>query len=109
MLPEKWKDLVGDIKDKFKVEEAGKEHLDEEGGVDIEYIVFEGPLGLMRLEFVAKPIVLDKKTKYTKRLAAETQVDYVYSAEEKSHKLDIYKWDDSTDEWVLVDNKNFIL
>lgn len=109
MLPERWQTLVGDLKDKFEIEEQGNEHLDEEGGVDIEYLIFKGPLGLMRLEFVTKPVVLDKKTKYSNRFGAETKIDYIYSPDEKTHKLDIYKFDEATEEWILVDDKNFIL
>ena len=45
MTPEKWKDITGNIKDNFQVENIGQEHLDDEGGVDIEFIEFQGPLG----------------------------------------------------------------
>lgn len=100
---------MGHVKDSFPVEETGEDHLDEEGGVDIEYVVFKGPLGKMKLEFISRPIVLDKKTIYSRRIGSETNVEYVYSQEEKSHKLKIYKWDDDQDEWVEIDAKNFSL
>jgi len=102
-MPEKWKDIAGNIKDKFEVEDEGKIHLDDEGGVDIEFIEFTSPLGKMRLEFVSRPVVLDKKTIYSKRIGSETKVDYVYSEEEKSHQLIAYKWDDDQDDWVEVE------
>lgn len=107
MLPEKWESIKGNIKDSFTVEDEGKQHLDEEGGIDIEYIVFEGPLGKMRLEFVSKPIVLDKKTNYSKRIGSETKVDYVYSEEEKSHTMIAYKWEENDEEWVEIDAGSF--
>ena len=106
MQLERWQNLVGEIKDKFDIQEEGREHLDEEGGVDIDYLVFKGPLGLIRLEYVTKPVILDKKTKFSNRLAAETKIEYIYSPEEKTQKLDIYKWDDSIEEWSLIDNNN---
>ncbi len=107
MQPEKWNNLIGDIKDKFKVEEDGKEHLDEGGGTDIEYIVFKSPLGRIKLEFVVKPLVLDKKTTYSKRIGSETTVEYVYSPNEKTCKLTAYKWDERKNEWMEVDADTF--
>lgn len=107
MLPEKWENIKGNIKDNFTVEDEGEQHLEEEGGIDIEYIVFQGPLGKMRLEFVSKPIVLDKKTNYSKRIGSETMVNYVYSEAEKSYNLTAYKWSDDDEEWVEIDASSF--
>ncbi|MFH1583277.1 MAG: hypothetical protein ABIB72_03085 [Candidatus Falkowbacteria bacterium] len=107
MLPEKWQEIVGNIKDNFKVLESGKEHLEDGGGPDVEYIVFDGPLGKIRLEFVSKPVVLDKKTKYSRRIGSETVIDYVYSPDEKSHKLKAYKWDEALNDWVEMEAKKF--
>ena len=107
MRPEKWKDVIGNIKDNFQVEDEGSTHLDDEGGVDIEYIVFKGPLGKMRLEFITKPVVLDKKTIYSKRIGSETKVDYVYSGDEKTNILNAYKWDEGKEDWVEMDASNF--
>jgi len=107
MTPEKWKNITGNIKDSFKVEDEGKEHLDEEGGVDIEYIIFQGPLGKMRLEYIIKPVVIDKKTIYSRRIGSETKVDYVYSEDEKSHKLVAYKWDEDDENWAEIDGGMF--
>ena len=106
MMPEKWENVVGNIKDKFTVKDEGKIHFDEEGGVDIQFIEFDGPLGLMRLEFVSRPVVIDKKTTYSKRIGSETKVDYIYDKNEKSHKLMVYKWEDSANDWLEIDNKN---
>jgi len=103
MTVEKWKDIVGKIKDSFVVEDEGDEHFDERGGVDIEFIIFEGPLGRMRLEFVSKPVVIDKKTIYSNRIGSETKVDYIYSADERTTKLAAYKWNEDQDDWVEIE------
>lgn len=103
MTKEKWQDILANIKDKFEVEDKGSEHLDDEGGVDIEYIVFQGPVGKMRLEYVTKPVVLDRKTTYSKRIGSETKVDYIYSETEKSERMTAYKWDEDDEEWVEMD------
>ena len=63
----------------------------------------------MKLEFISRPIVLDKKTKYAKRIGSQTAVEYIYSQEEKSHKLKIYKWDESQEDWLEMEAKNFNL
>jgi hypothetical protein len=107
MIPEKWQILVGNIKDNFKMEEEGKFHIEDEGGADIEYIVFVGPLGKMRLEFVSKPVILNKKTSYSKRIGSETQVDYVYSETEKTYVLIVYKWDDDKNDWIEIEAGSF--
>jgi hypothetical protein len=107
MLPEKWQQLVGNIKDNFKVEENEKSHFDEDGGIDVEYIIFAGPLGRMKLEYITRPAVLDKKTKFSNRLDAETVVQYIYSPDEKSHKFKAYKWDEAINDWLEMEAKKF--
>lgn len=107
MLPEKWENLVDDINDKFEVEDQGRQHLDEQGGTDIEFIIFKSPLGRMKLEFVTKPVVLDKKTIYSRRIGSGTSVEYVYSKDEKTHKLIAYKWDENQNDWLEIDPGSF--
>lgn len=106
MLVEKWKQTVGHIKDNFEVLDEGEEHHDDEGGVDIEFIEFSGPLGKMRLEHISRPVVLDKKTSYSRRIGSETNVEYVYSETERSYKLDVYKLNENTGEWEEVEAAN---
>ena len=107
MLPEKWENLVGDIKDNFEEEEHKKEHFDEYGGKDVESIIFKGPLGRTKLEFVIKPVILDKKTIYSGRIGSDTKVEYVYSEDEKSNKLIAYKWDEAGNDWAEIDTNSF--
>jgi len=108
MRPDKWEILIENVRDKFEIEDEGKEHLNEMGGTDIEYIIFKGPLGRMKLEFITRPLVLDKKTSYSKkRMGGDTGVEYIYSPEEKTYKLVAYKWDEGDDEWVEMDAGNF--
>ncbi len=106
MQEEKWIQTVGHIKDNFEVLNEGSDHLEDEGGVDIKYIEFEGPLGKMRLEHIAKPVVLDKKTSYSRRIGSETNVEYVYSETEKSYKLDVYKLNEDSGEWEEMEAGN---
>ena len=94
------------VKEKFEVEEKNKEDLPEErGGGYVEWIIFQGPLGKMKLERTTKPIVLDKKTTYSKRAGSGTKVDYVYSDTDFSQKLRAYKWDDIGENWVEMETE----
>ncbi|MDA3839770.1 MAG: hypothetical protein PF572_01655 [Patescibacteria group bacterium] len=103
MQEDKWEQTVGHIKDTFEVLDEGSDHDDEEGGVDIKFIEFKGPLGKMRLEFILRPVILDKKTSYTRRIGSETNVQYVYSETEKNGRLDVYKLDEDSGEWEEIE------
>ncbi|NTU99130.1 hypothetical protein HGA64_03950 [Candidatus Falkowbacteria bacterium] len=104
MTKERWQSIVGQIKDSFGIIEEGNEPLGEDEGVgECHYVIFKGPLGRMKLEFITRPVILDKKTKYTNRIGSETVVEYVYSDEEKTHKLDVFKWDEDQDEWIEME------
>jgi len=107
MTEEKWKDVVGNIKDNFKVEDEGTERSEEMGGIDVKFIIFTGPLGKMKLEFATKPVVLDKKTNYSNRIGSETKVNYIYSDTEKSCRLSAYKWDEVRNDWTEIDGEMF--
>lgn len=107
MLPDRWKDLVGKIKDSFELSDEGKIELEEEGGIVIEFVEFQSPVGRTRLEFVKKPVILDRITNYSKRIGSDTNVKYVYSEDEFSHKMIAYKWDEAQDDWVEIEGNMF--
>jgi hypothetical protein len=109
MTKEKWEAIKGKILDAFEVVDKGTEHFEEEGGVDVDFVEFNSPLGKTRLEFVEKPIVTDKKTIYSHRGGSDTGVQYVYSPTEKSSRLVVYKWDESDNDWVEVNAEKFSL
>ncbi|MFH1325999.1 MAG: hypothetical protein ABIH48_00840 [Candidatus Falkowbacteria bacterium] len=105
MTKEKWEDTKDLVKDQFEVEEEGKEDIDppqaaQAGGrktvpnSTVEFIIFEGPLGRMKLEYITKPIVLDKKTIGSRRIGSDTTVEYIYSEDEFSNTFKAYKWED---------------
>lgn len=107
MTYERWEEITGRIKDSFKIEDQGKENIEEEGGLVIEYVIFTGPLGRMKLELVSKPVILDKKVNFSKRIGSHSQVEYIYSETEKNYKFTPYKWDDVQADWLEIDAKNF--
>jgi hypothetical protein len=106
MSPEKWKSIKGRILDSFKNVEEAKEALEEPAVGEKEILEFAGPLGRMRLEFITRPVVLDKVTHGSRRIGSEHGVEYIYSQDEFFHALHAYKWDDNSSDWLEIDLKN---
>jgi len=102
MTEEKWHEIVGQIKDEFKVLENQTKELGYIPG-NIEYIIFNGPVGKMKLEFMTKPLVLDKKGLGSRRIGSQTKVEYIYSDTEKVHTFKAYKWDEAANEWLEME------
>jgi hypothetical protein len=108
MTQEKWEEIKEMAKKNFEVlEDNIIELADEKGGGRKEELIFNGPLGKMKLEFVSKPLVLSKKTHYSKRMGDSAKVDYVTSETEKVHTLFAYKWDLASDQWIIMDSASF--
>ncbi len=103
MQDDKWLDILGQVKDNFEVLEENKEELDPGPG-EVEYIVFNGPLGKIKLERTTKPVVLDKKGIGSRRIGSQATVEYIYSDTEKSNTFRAYKWEDAEDDWVEMDS-----
>ncbi len=103
MTKEKWEDTKDMVKDQFEVEEEGKEELDDAPNSSVEFIIFEGPLGRMKLEYITKPIVLDKKTIGSRRIGSDTTVEYIYSEDEFSNIFKAYKWEN--DRWEEMEKE----
>ena len=103
MQPEKWQQIKGQIQDTFKDVEVSHEDLVEPEKGSKEILSFNGPLGQMRVEYITRPVVLDKKTHGSRRIGSETAVEYVYSEEEFSHQIKVYKWDEAQDDWEEIE------
>ncbi|MFA6322589.1 MAG: hypothetical protein WCX71_03885 [Candidatus Buchananbacteria bacterium] len=104
MTEEKWQETIGTIKDSFGITSQRLEDLaEEEGGGTVEIVEFEGPLGLMKLEFISQPLVLGKKTIGSKRIGSQATVEYIHSDTEKIHRLKVYKFDPANDVWVEME------
>jgi hypothetical protein len=104
MTEEKWKETIGKIKDQFDV----ISHQTMEGeieGESIEEIIFESPMGKMRLVHRIKPRLEKEKTHYSNRIGGETTVERVYSKDEFVDFVNLFR--DDGGEWVPVDNFSF--
>lgn len=104
MTDEKWEQLIGRIKDEFDVEDHktmdGKREREK-----IEEIVFNGPIGKMKVARSVRPRVLDEKTHYSNRIGGDMSVERVYSDDEFVNNIEVFKDEDG--EWVPVDNSMF--
>jgi len=108
MTDEKWEEIKEMAKKNFTVLENEITELPKEYGSGTkESLIFNGPLGKIRLEFIIKPLVLSKKTHYSKRMGTSAKVDYITSDTEKVRTLLAYKWDDPSDTWVEIDTTQF--
>ena len=58
--------------------------------------------GKMKLEWVEKARLLDKKTTYSNRIGSEVKIDKIYSQDEKVSYMNAYKWNITTEEWEEV-------
>ena len=102
MREDKWKDTLAMVKQKFTVLGEGREDIEDIPNATREFIEFDGPEGKMRLEYVVKPAVLDKKTSYSKLGGSASKVEYVYSKDEVVSRLEAYKWNEGSGEWEEV-------
>ena len=101
MDDERWEELVNQIERKLKILEK-KSLTGQDGRTKIEQIVFAGPEGKMKLERSTKPLVLDKKVHYSKRIGSAPAVEYVYSPTEKVQRVQLYKWSEKDQDWEEI-------
>ncbi len=107
MTKDRWNDIISDIKEKFEILDKGTEKIEEEGGISIEFIIFNVPIGKIRLELITKPTILNKKVTYSNRIGSAQQVEYIYSDSEVRHTLNAYKFDKNTNEWKEIKEELF--
>ncbi len=105
----KWENLVFKVEEKFGIKEKYTEEFEFAQKHDGEKIIghkenieFEGPLGLMRLEKVSQPRIINKKVLSSKRIGGKIAVDFVYSDTDEVFKFNIYRKDAKENKWVEV-------
>jgi hypothetical protein len=98
---EKWEELVSRIERKLKVYEK-RSLTSPDGKTKTETLVFSGPAGRMKLERVSKPLVIDKKMHYSRRIGSTPSTEYVYSPTEKVQKVRLFKWSEQKQDWEEI-------
>lgn len=102
MQDEKWQDIVGRVKDDFEVIDHQTVVLDPGPG-KAEFIIFNGPLGKMKLELTTRPLVLGEKAFGSKRIGSQTKVEFQYSETETTRSFKAYKWDEGQADWIKIE------
>lgn len=104
MLDERWGIILDKITSDFDVVEHEKKIV--ENGED-EIIVFNGPLGKIKLIRSLRPLVIDKKIIGAHRRGkSQAQYEYVYSDTEKTSKMKTFKEVDG--EWQEISGNDFL-
>jgi len=98
----KWEELLDQIERLFGFIEHTTEEI-EDRHMSVETVVFDGAMGRMRLERTVRPVILEKRTSFTKRVGSEVAVEYVYSQDEFVDTVKLYRWDKLAGEWRQVD------
>lgn len=113
MSPEKWEQIKEQVNSQFSVEDQGTEDLVVQTGDGpvkqgmAEFLIFEGPMGRMKLEFGTKPRLAEKQYFYSHQQGKAARVEYKFSEDEVVHTFKVFKWDEREDEWKEIDPSSF--
>ncbi len=106
MNDERWGDILDKVQEQFTVIEHETESLEDRPG-QVEFIVFDGPVGKMKLERTTTPKVLGTKGLGSNRIGSDTAIQYEYSDSEEVHTFTAYVWKD--EQWTEMEADNFDL
>lgn len=104
---ERWQEVADQIRNTFDVEDSGTDIDESTGEIEREFLVFSGPLGRLKVEFVSKPVLLDTKTHYSKRIGSDVEIENIYSDTERASALSVWKWDDGAERWIEFETPLF--
>ena len=108
MNDDKWEDLIDSVELKFgKLDRKTKKTVEtDEMGHSLdtteEWIEFVTELGRIKLCRTTKPMVIDKKYHYNRSSTGTGHVEYIYSEEDKSQKVKVYRWDEMSHDWSEI-------
>lgn len=112
MTEEKWLEIKDMVKEKFTVLEEKTEPIEIIVGLeekqkigDKEILIFEGPMGKTKIEYIVKPVVLDKKEHYSKRMGTSANTEYILSDTEFVRRIEAYTYLNNI--WEKIDTSIF--
>ena len=106
MNDDKWGEILDRVEEKFDVVDSGKEILEDIPNAFVEFIIFDSPMGRLRLERKTSPRVLDKKTLGAQKRTMGVGVEYIYSKDEFVKTFKAFKLVDG--EWVPFEAEDFL-
>lgn len=105
MNTEKWGEILDRVKAQFSLLEHTKEP-GEDGVGETEVLIFDSPMGKIKLILVTRPVVLDRKIIGAhRRGVSKAQYEYVYSDTETTSRLEAYK--EEGGDWMTIDSNVF--
>lgn len=113
MSDEKWQEILDNIKEKLSILEHSKEEFEvkDDFGVkgkgEREVVVFEGPLGKMKLEREKRPLIAEKKIHYVKTKGSGAMIEYILSKDEIVSYVKCFQWDEKSNDWEKVKISGF--
>jgi hypothetical protein len=99
---ERWDELLYKIGLKSGPLDRKVETVDE-GRTTVETVLFETPMGKMKLQRVSRPVVVEKKMRYSRRIGGSASPEYVYSDTDKSYRVALYRWNEEESAWDEID------
>jgi hypothetical protein len=102
MNDERWEELLYKIGLKSGPLDVKVDTLDE-GRTKVETVLFETPMGKLKLQRTSRPVVVERKTRYSRRIGGATEEEYVYSETDKSYRVVLYRWNEDESAWDEVD------
>ncbi len=104
MIDDRWGEILDKIQATFNV----VDHTNTKDGVeDIEAIIFDGPVGRIKLIRTTRPVIIDKKIIGAHRKGkSKAQYEYIYSDTEKVSRVSAFKEVDG--QWQDIEADNFI-
>ncbi|MBI4449731.1 hypothetical protein HY634_01615 [Candidatus Uhrbacteria bacterium] len=107
MTDDKWQDALDRIQERFTIYEQGSEPLPEYPNGKCEFIVFQSPIGKVRLERVTKPRTVGERAVTSRRIGGATKVESQYDLHDMVHFVNATRWDEGASTWREVDASGF--
>ena len=109
MTDERWHELLVRIEKMFEILENDSEDIkdDDMPFGCVEWVVFEGKVGRIRLERTVTSRVIDKKVLHSHR-GGSAMVQKVYSQTERISELRAYRWNDRQETWDEMNTEDFV-
>ena len=106
MNDSKWAEVLDKVESQFEIEDQGVESLAEVPGGTMEFVVFNSPMGRMRLARETRPRVEQTKAIGGSKYGAGSMIEKVYSDTEVVHRF--LAWKEVDGEWEAIDAESFI-
>lgn len=106
MTDERWQEVTEKIRNAFPDHEHGEESLLGGKGT-VEFYVFSGPKGKLKLERTKRPRIVGERGISSHRIGSDTTIEKVYSENEMVDFVKVYQWNGGQETWVPIEDDSF--